>query len=75
MSGLQSSFNSNRYWIGRGAVAYCHVPANQFSGLMPVETLQAHERSTQAEPQDREDHLVFIFLIFFLIYVLCRITL
>jgi hypothetical protein len=73
MSGLQSSFNSNRHWSGERVAAYCQMPANQFSGLMPVETLQAEART--AESHENEDPLVFIFLIFFLVYALCRVTL
>jgi hypothetical protein len=84
MSGLQSSFNRNCcHWEGKkmtNTTSYSknrgHVPANQFLGFMSADKLQAQARAAQAETQhEAEDHLVFTFMIFFLIYALCRITL
>ncbi len=79
MSGLQSSFNSNCQWEGKSMTNRYfknrgHEPANQFQGFMPVE--QAKARAVPASPpHEVEDHLVMTFLIFFLIYAFCRITL
>ena len=76
MSVLQYSFNSHRHWIGRRNSPFGHPPANQFSGFMPVEVLRAQARVAQiGQLHETEDHLVVTFLVFFLIYALCRITL
>lgn len=75
MSVLQYSFNSHRQWVGGRNSPFGHPPANQFSGFMPVEVLRAQRRATQPEQHETEDHLVVTFLVFFLIYALCRITL
>ena len=76
MSVLQYSFNSHRRWEGRRSSDFTQAPANQFLGIMSVESLQAQARAAKAEQQHEvEDHLIVTFLIFFLIYALCRITL
>jgi hypothetical protein len=82
MSALQYSFNntgrSTEGQFGdsgyfKSLYAFGRTPANQFTGLMSVET---HRQAGQHEtPHEREDHLMLQFLAFFVFYVICRIML
>ena len=78
MSALQSSFNSNRHWPSnrltgdfgyfKNTASLSRTPANQ--PFRPAAVTAAAKTRT-----GREDHLMIYFLVFFVIYAVCRIIL
>ncbi len=85
MSAVQSSFNSNRYWSRQenyfSGADRSHVPANQFLGLMPVESIRDPKNHRNPAPAAvtgarlHEDMLMILFLAFFFTYAACRVML